>query len=121
MYFVFQSFFAVDRSVRCETPGGSAGQVRHLRAQGDEVAHRTPPGKRAPETEINNFNKQKSFPRNEIKKRYRTAPLFVTMNAYVFEFQAHSYLMLAGFPRSLGCTHASNWHAVSERGQNIYR
>ncbi len=28
-------------------------QVRHLRAQSAEVAHRTPPGKRAPETEIN--------------------------------------------------------------------
>jgi hypothetical protein len=46
------------------------------------------------------------------------APLFVTMNAYVFEFQAHSYLVLAGSPRSPDCKNASNSHEVSERGQN---
>ncbi|ANC76892.1 hypothetical protein ABE65_008785 [Fictibacillus phosphorivorans] len=33
--------------------------MRHLRAQSAEVAHRTPPGKRAPETEINLYQATK--------------------------------------------------------------
>jgi hypothetical protein len=46
----------VDWSARCETPGGSAGQVRLLTAQSAEEAHRTPPGKRVPGAEINHLH-----------------------------------------------------------------
>ncbi|MDM5317955.1 hypothetical protein QUF49_18320 [Fictibacillus sp. b24] len=41
--------------------GGSAGQVRHLRAQSAEVAHRTPPGKRATCNGNQHFQEQQRF------------------------------------------------------------
>ena len=36
-------------------------QMRQLRAQSVEMAHRTPPGKRAPETEINSHQNNCTF------------------------------------------------------------
>jgi hypothetical protein len=51
----------VDWSARCETPAGSAGQVRLLRAHCAEEAHRTPRGKRASWSGNNDFQGATQF------------------------------------------------------------
>ncbi|MQR93786.1 hypothetical protein EJV22_00965 [Fictibacillus phosphorivorans] len=63
-----QAFFIssskVDWSVRCETPGGSAGQVRLLTAQSAKRLTARPPESEHPETEINYFQERR---RQQIK------------------------------------------------------
>ncbi|MDM5316928.1 hypothetical protein QUF49_13055 [Fictibacillus sp. b24] len=52
---------------------GTGGQVRHLRVERSNVAHRLLRGKRAPGAEINHFQEQQSIRKQPYVKKKKPA------------------------------------------------
>jgi hypothetical protein len=56
--FFLSLFIEVDWSVRCETPAGAAGQVRHKRCKAPRWLTARPAESEHPEAEINHLQEQ---------------------------------------------------------------